>query len=205
MKASILAILPALIIQQAIADMVPSSEIENKKSLETLCAKRSKTTQVKFFIDRDYLASERSTDADATFIASESLGLVKCRTNSATGKFGPVSYSPEQWYWRKDKPQQHNPSFNTKRGKEIAEASCLDAASETMPKDGLIRVVVIGSSEGGHLSSGRKAGQYDVVVYGRAQYKSDGPDLKPVPFTCLMSPMFEIKKIERSLPKFMNR
>jgi len=48
----------------------------------------------------------------------------------------------------------------------------------------------------GALIAGKKAERYDIVLDGRLFYKSAGPDLAKIEFTCLLSPMLEFKAIQ---------
>jgi len=43
---------------------------------------------------------------------------------------------------------------------------------------------------------GMKAERYDIAVEGTLFYKSSGPDLAAVNFTCLLSPMLEVKAVQ---------
>jgi hypothetical protein len=50
---------------------------------------------------------------------------------------------------------------------------------------------------GGRISiAGNTAESYDIMVHGNAFYKLPGPDLDEVNFTCLFSPMLELKAIQ---------
>ncbi len=43
--------------------------------------------------------------------------------------------------------------------------------------------------------AGVKAKRYDIVVTGTSFYKTGGLDMKAVDFTCLLSPMLEVKAV----------
>lgn len=48
----------------------------------------------------------------------------------------------------------------------------------------------------GNLIAGEKAERYDVAVEGTSFYKSSGPDLAAVKFTCLLSRALEVKAVQ---------
>jgi hypothetical protein len=106
-------------------------------------------------------------------------------------------------YWHLIKPKHFEPGINTPEGISMAASVCLEAAPPKINRPNLdhsiyTSVISIGSSlyRSGVSIAGKKAERYDVVVKGTSFYKSSGADLVAVNFTCLLSPMLEIKKIQ---------
>ena len=47
----------------------------------------------------------------------------------------------------------------------------------------------------GVVIAGKSAERYDIAVEGTSFYRSSGPDLDAIKFTCLFSPMLELKAV----------
>lgn len=189
------------------AEMVRNDAIGNDPAKEKLCATRAKGKTVPFEIDLKYVERARSFNPDATFVAVDgrSPQLVECYLREGTGKFEPASFSPEQGYWNLIRPQQFKPGINTTKGREMAANACLEAAPSKINRlnfdHSVSQAVVEVDNSGpryrsGALIAGKKAERYDIAVEGTSFYKSSGPDLTAVKFTCLLSPMLDIKAIQ---------
>ena len=48
----------------------------------------------------------------------------------------------------------------------------------------------------GKSIAGQKADRYDIVIMGKSFYKSAGPDLAAVKFTCLLSRALDVKAVQ---------
>ncbi len=187
------------------AQMIRNGSIGNDPAKEGLCASRAKGQTVPFEIDSRYVASERSLHPDATFIAIDGLSpqLVECYLREGTGRYEPASSSPEQSYWHLIKPKQFEPGINTPKGISTAANVCLEAARTKINHpnyDHTIYTAVVEVSLGGpkyHPGAqiaGKTAQRYDIAVGGTYFYKSPpGPNLVAIRFSCLLSPMLELK------------
>ncbi|HLP98767.1 MAG TPA: hypothetical protein VK149_10010 [Sideroxyarcus sp.] len=189
------------------AEMVRNDAIGNDPSKEKLCAARAKGKPVPFEIDSRYVESARSFNPDATFIAIDGANpqLVECFRLPGTGKYEPASFSPEQSYWHLIRPKQFEPGIHNSKGISMAANVCLEAAPLKINRPNLdhsvyssVVEVHIGSPSyhPGALIAGKKAERYDIAVKGTSFYKSSGPDLLAVHFTCLLSPMLDVKAIQ---------
>ncbi len=189
------------------AEMIRNDAIGNDPQKEKLCASRANGKTVPFEIDSRYLKSARSFNPDATFIAIDGISpqLVECHLRKGTGKYEPASYSPEGNNWRLIRPKQFKPGINTPKGQSMAAKVCVDAAPAKINRPNFDHsvysaVVEIGIDgpryRAGASIAGTKAERYDIAVEGKAFYKSSGPDLAAVKFTCLLSPMLAIKGIQ---------
>jgi hypothetical protein len=197
--------------------MVPNSSIGNDPAKEQLCITRDlrgrKGKAVPFEIDKQRVAQIRSLYPDATLVAIEdAVGtqLVQCTVNRGTGIYGPISWVPESaGFWRLAKPPQFTPGINTQIGEDMAGNRCREAAvlkinrphfdHSVFMAPGGIEISNVGHSGRFHvgmLIGGQEVKRYDIVTTGTAFYKSLGPDLRAVQFTCLFSPMLEVKAIQ---------
>jgi hypothetical protein len=87
----------------------------------------------------------------------------------------------------------------------MAENACLKAAPARIERPNFDHSVSsapvkvnIGSPlyHPGALTAGKRAERNDVVVKGTSFYKPAKPDLTAINFTCLLSPMLELKAIQ---------
>lgn len=194
----------------AAAQMVHSDSIGNDPEKAQLCAARAKTTLsgsvAPFEIDSRYVARARKTHPDVTFIAIDGMSaqLVECYLREGTGRYEPASFSPEQSYWRLIRPKQFEPGINTNQGRGMAAKVCLEAAPSKLNRpnfshsvySAVVEINLSGPRYKPGLAVGSvKAERYDIAVEGTLFYKSAGPDLSPVNFTCLLSPMLEVKAV----------
>ena len=187
--------------------MIHSDTIGNDPAKEKLCKSRAKAKTVPFMIDSRYVERARALKPDATFIATDEISpqLVECYLLEGTGKYEPASFSPEQGYWHLIRPEQFKPGINTDKGIAMAAKVCLDAASDELNRPNFDHIVYSAVIEvnpstprykPGLSIAGKKANRYDIAVEGTSFYKSNGPDLTSVKFTCLLSPMLDIKAIK---------
>jgi hypothetical protein len=205
-------------------EMVPGDSIGNDPTKQKLCEERSKArfpgyTVVPFEIDKNYVARSRGVvpgfqgHSDTTFVAIENsiLGttmLMECSVSIGTGQYGPQAFYQEGGTpWHPIKPPQFDPSISSQRGNEIAADRCREAARIRINRPNFNHSSVLGSAVEvramrgvrypvGGLIAGAKAERYDVVVTGTALYGSAGPDMLAIKFTCLFSPMLEVKAIQ---------
>lgn len=197
-----------LVVSAAIvhAEMISSSAIGNDPAKEKLCAKRAKGKPVPFVIDSRYVKRARSSHPDSTFIAIDGMSpqLVECYQREGIGKYEPASMSPEGNHWHLPRPQQFEPGINTREGIDMAGKVCLEAAPAKIKRPNydhsnysLVTEVSKGSPKyrPGISIAGVKAKRYDIVVTGTSFYRTNAPDMKAVNFTCLLSPMLEVKSI----------
>ena len=194
--------------------MVPGDSIGNDPAKEKLCAARvnlGKVKTVPFEIDLDYVKLVRAHAPDATFIAVEGtvvhvVQLVECELRQGTGRYEPASLTPEGKHWHLIRPQQVTPSIRTLAGQESAGNLCRDKAVAKIDRPNFVHSVYYPSEiaevnigypryHPGVVIAGRTAERYDIVVTGTAFYKSSGPDLAAVKFTCLFSPTLSVKAI----------
>lgn len=192
-----------LISSISFAGMVPGDQIGNDQEKEKVCLSRSKGKKIPFEISNEYVISVRKHAPDATFVAidGDSPQLIECRLSGGTGRFEPISMSPQQWYWRVIRPEGFSPGLNTYQGQEIAAKACADEAVKKNPSEGFDHYtynlpVEVGIDGKRYNLSGKKADRYDIYVSGMAFYKSTGLDLNRKKFTCLMSPKLDIKAIQ---------
>ena len=192
--------------------MVRSDSIANDPAKEKLCAERAHKmfgafNVVPFEIDPAYVTRSRSSQyggsPDVTFIAIETermAQLVQCAVNSGNGRFEPVTWLPEQQSrWHLIKPRQAPHALS------LAGGVCSDAARAKInlpnfdhSSSYVAKEVNLGNARYhiGELFAGVAAERYDIAVSGTALYKASGPDLKGIDFTCLLSPMLDVKAIQ---------
>lgn len=189
------------------AEMVRNDAIGNDPAKEKLCALRAKGKTVPFEIDSRYVERARSFNHDVTFVATDGISpqLVECYLRQGTGRYEPASFSPEQGYWHLIRPKQFEPGINTTKGRDMAAKVCVEAAPAKINRpnfDHSVYSPVVEIAAGGPryhsgaIIAGMKAERYDIAVEGTAFFKSSGPDLTAVNFTCLLSPMLDIKAIQ---------
>jgi hypothetical protein len=189
------------------AQMVRNEAIGNDPTKELLCASRAGGKTVPFEIDSSYVARARSSHPDITFIAIDGISpqLIECYLREGTGRYEPATSSPEQSYWHLIKPKQFEPGINTPRGISKAANVCLEAAQAKINRpnfDHSVYSAVVEVNVGSptyHPNAqiaGKSAERYDIAVEGSSFYKSPGPDLAAIKFTCLLSPTLELKAIQ---------
>jgi hypothetical protein len=162
---------------------------------------------VPFEIDSKWAARARQEHPDEIIIAVDNgtPWLVTCAVNSGSGKYGPLSASGETAWWHTIKPPR---DLDTRK----AVAVCTKAAPEKINRPGLYNssafmpveisslpeanCATAGKFYTGMVIGGKTAKRYDVAVEGMATYKSSTPDMDKVDYTCLFSPMLELKAIQ---------
>jgi hypothetical protein len=202
----------------ALGQMVLNNAIGNDPARERLCIARAlagnKGKSVPFEIDLQRVTSARSVYPDVTFVAIEysiSTQLIECTVNAGTGVYGPLVSLPEgggATFWHLITPPQFSPGINTQAGGQMAGNRCREAAAKKINRPNFDHSVFMapggveigighyGRYYPGMLIGGKEVKRYDIVTTGTAFYKSLGPDLTAVQFTCLFSPMLEIKAIQ---------
>jgi hypothetical protein len=189
------------------AEMMRNDAIGNDPAKEKLCASRAKAKTVPFEIDSRYVERERSFHPDAAFVATGGISpqLVECFLREGTGRYEPNSFSPEQSYWHLIRPEQFKPGINTDQGREMAAKVCMEAVPEKLHQPSLDHsvysaVVEIADSgpryHSGASFAGQIANRYDIVVESSSFFRSAGLDRTAMKFTCLLSPILEIKSIQ---------
>lgn len=207
MKPLVVVLFVAISFDLAAAQMVRNDSIGNDPDKETLCASRAKGKTVPFEVDSRYVARSRALHPDSTFIAIDgsSPQLVECFLSEGTGRFEPAISAPEQSFWHLIKPRQFEPGIGTSEGVARACNVCLRPAPDKINRPDFDHAVCMGPHEinlgsplyhPGISVGGKTADRYDVAVKGTAFYKSSGPDLASVKFTCLLSPMLDLKAIQ---------
>lgn len=190
------------------AGMVLNNSIGNDLAKEKLCASRAlkeiRGKTVPFEIDSNYVERSRSSHQDATFIAIDGGNpqLIECYLRPGAGRFEPNSMSPEGRHWHLIRPKGAEQGIdNHSKAANI----CLDAAPAKINRpnfDHSVYSTVVEINIGrplyhpGASIAGKKSERYDIAVKGTSFYKSSGPDLAAVNFTCLLSPMLDVKAIQ---------
>ncbi|WP_343724945.1 hypothetical protein [Herbaspirillum huttiense] len=210
MKKTMLAALLVLTVP-ARAEYVPSSALNFDPAKQKVCAARSslKGPSVPFEMNDEYFQRARSVHPDVTYIAIDGASpqLVECFLRDGTGKFEPNSYSPEGngSYWRTIKPEQFKPGIKTSVGIQMAVDKCIQAAQEKINLAdyshsvySTVQEVTLGKSTVsiGTSIAGIKASRYDIAVAGTSFFNSTGLDRRAVNFTCLLSPMLQVKSVQ---------
>lgn len=207
------------------AEMILNSSIGNDPDKEKLCASRALRTLkgkvVPFEIDSEYINRSRRDHPDVTFVAIDdgmSPQLVECHLNPGTGRYEPVSFFTEQpgyerapkgslWSFHTIRPKGFDPGINTDAGRQMAAKICMKAVQDRSEPNGFDHIVYNAVIEvplrasgtairAGTSIGGKKAQRYDIVVKGTSFYASSNPDLIAVAYTCLLSPILEVKAIE---------
>jgi len=201
------------------AELVPNDAIGNDPERERLCFERTKAKNgqdirlVPFQIDINQVRRIRADSPDAAFIVfKNSTGLyvsVECEVNSATGQYGPMAYGLFRFVLM-DTPKRFDPSISSLAGRKIAFDRCFDAIVHKINLPNYVSSsanglpIEVGPPEQkgriaypeGRLIGGVAAKQYDVVIEGTSLYKSNAIDMNAYRFTCLMSPMLDIRAIQ---------
>lgn len=190
------------------AEMLRSDAIENDPEREKICAARAKVKTVPFQIERKYVEAARAIKPESTFIAVDGVSpqLIECTVNGGSGKFGPSVFSPQQSFWSLIKPQQFEPGINTVQGISMAAKVCTIAVPEKINKPNFDHIIYssvleiqpsnAGIYKPGVKYAGVKSERYDIAVTGKSFYKTSGIELDSVDYTCLLSPMLEMKAIQ---------
>jgi|SRR6516162_8336021 hypothetical protein len=190
------------------AEMITNDALGNDPEREKLCIERTNMGKpLPFEIDKDYVKRSRAHDGDPVWIVVPNGGphgmLVECSSAALGGKYGPISYdNNEGRLWRRlNVPKRFEPSVFSNQGWPIARKRCVDAVEGKPIRPGYDHIDVrspakeLGNGETRSISS-VKAEEWDLIVTGTAVYKTSRPDPDNLEFTCLLSPMLEVKAIE---------
>jgi hypothetical protein len=153
-----------------------------------------------FEINARFVANSRAADPDATFVVGNS-GSFKCTLNPGTGRFGVVQSGGIPI--RIIRPQKAGTGIRGRQDQERAVGVCLTAARLKDPRsdfDHSAWWLAVDVGPGSRMLQQRIGGtapeQYDIVVNGTLYFKTAGLDLAVNNYSCLLTPQFELKKIE---------
>jgi hypothetical protein len=182
----------------------------NDPAREQLCIERAKKdmpgSAVPFVISPEYVERARKNNPDATFIAMDSRfggpQLVECELSQGSGRFQPVTMTPENWFWHLVRPEGYDLSINTVEGQRRAGNICLETAKSASTRRGFDHGVLstpaieISLDRVGKIVAGQRAQRYDVEFRGTLFYRPANPDLTAVDFSCLLSPALKVKALQ---------
>jgi hypothetical protein len=196
---------------------INSRDLQQNPEKLKVCMARAGVTEVgEFKINPQYIERVRQYNPDATFVIAND-SLAECGMNSGTGKYGPLSWTGENWGWHFIRPEQFKPGIATPEGQNMAIKACGDAAvaklnrpnfdhySFFMPREIPRLVTHYTPQQEANLwrgqfhtltDRGMPVAPYDIEVNGTAFYKNGGLDLAGVSVICLFSPMLEVKDIK---------
>jgi hypothetical protein len=199
------------------AQMIRSDALEQDTVKLKLCIDRARDGQgngltigeqddlVPFEIDAGYVAMVRKQNPSVTFFAVPDR-LLECMAGS--GLYRPVLSSGESWFWHVIRPPSFQPPITTEAGLELAENTCLKDVPRHADLSGFDHALYSTAKDIGYLSprvtakpnrptiGGVPVSSYDVEVYGTAFFKTSSEiDLLTLDFTCLYSPMLELKAV----------
>ncbi|NIF50353.1 hypothetical protein F3J28_21605 [Enterobacter sp. Ap-1006] len=212
-KSIFLSLLPLMLlgISSAHAAMISSDSLGQDPAKVALCKSRStmaKEKSVPFEINANYAKLTLQSEPGTTFVAIDGVSpqLIVCAVRSGTGRFEPGVYMPQSDIWRlANLPQKYEPGMGTMQGRDAANRACLNAAmSKSNRSDvistGLERLVEISPDSPafapGKVIAGKKSERYDVVVEGSAFFPGKGPDNDKLSYTCLLTPMLDVKAVK---------
>jgi len=203
-----------LVVPMGRAQMIRSDALKQDTTKLNLCIERARHGHsltigdqdlVPFEIDADYLARARKAHPDVTFFATPG-SLYECEV-AGDGLYGPASASGENWFWHVIRPPSFQPPINTVAGSQLAAETCLRDVPRHADIPGFDHAGYFGARDIGYMSSksmakpsrptvgGVPVSSYDVEVDGAAYFKTSGIDLLMLQFTCLYSPMLELKAV----------
>jgi hypothetical protein len=201
----------------ALCQFINSRDLPQDPEKLKVCMVRTGVREVgDFEISAKYITDVRQYNPDVTFVISRD-SLVECGMNGGTGKYGPLSYSGENWGWHFIRPAQFKPGIGSPEGQAMAFKACGEAAETKLnrpdfdhyafftPRE-MPRVVThytpqqesnLARSEFHMLTDrGLDVAPFDIEVNGSLFYKNGGMDLSSVSVLCLFNPMLEIKAIK---------
>jgi hypothetical protein len=205
-----------LVVPVGRAQMIRSDALKQDATKLALCIKRARHGHsltighqdlVPFEIDAGCLARARKANPDVTFFATPS-SLYECEV-AGNGLYGPASASGESWFWHVIRPPSFQPPINTVAGSQLAANTCLKDVPRHADIPGFGHAGYFGARDIGYMSpkemakpsrstiGGVPVSSYDVEVDGVAYFKTSGIDLLMLQFTCLYSPMLELKAVGR--------
>jgi hypothetical protein len=197
------------------AQMIRSADLQQDTTKLSLCIDRARHGHgltiadqedlVPFEIDAGYLARARKEDPVATFFAVPDT-LYECR--AGYGLYQPVWGSGESWFWHVIRPPSFQPPINTDAGSQLAANTCLKDVPQHADVPAFDHAGYHTAHDVGYLSprvtakptrpmiGGVPVSSYDVKVTGVAFFKTSSEiDLLTLEFTCLYSPMLELKAV----------
>jgi hypothetical protein len=189
--------------------MIRSDALQQDTAKLNLCIERARPTigdqdLVPFEIDAGYLARARKDNPTVTFFATPG-ELHECM--AGYGLYREVSISIESWYWHVIRPPAFQPPINTDAGSLLAAKTCLKDVPQHADLSAFDHAGYFTAHDIGYLSpramakptrptiGGVPVSSYDVEVLGVAYFKTSGIDLLVLEFTCLYSPMLELKAV----------
>lgn len=225
-KAAMLSLAIIVISRDCCAQLVRSDQLKQDQAKLNLCVDRARhdrsfgigiDTQelIKFEIDTSYVERERKEYPDVTFFAT-TRGLVQCAV-TGIGKYGPLFFdNGATWFWRPliPTPPSFQPSITTAEGGRIAGNKCLADLPSRADLANFDHAVYNEAYSVGYLGSkntdeahypmvgGLRVSSFDVEVLGSAYFRTDTADQIMLLYTCLYSPMLELKSVgwRRPLP-----
>ena len=203
--------------QVAAGQFINSRDLRQDPAKLKVCMVRAQVTKVgEFEISPEYIERIRQDNPDATFVIARD-SLAECGMNGGTGKYGPLSWTGENWGWHFIRPEQFKPGMATPEGQNIAIKACGEAARAKLnrpnfdhysffaPREVARVVTHYTPQQEANLARSRvplvtdrglPVAPYDVEVNGSEFYRNGGFDLTGVSVLCLFSPMLEIKAIK---------
>lgn len=196
------------------AQMIRSDALEQDTAKLNLCIDRSRhgvslaigdQDLVPFEIDAGYLARAKKENPNVTFFATPS-ALYECKV-AGNGLYSAASSDGENWFWHVVRPPSFQPSINTDDGAHLAANTCLRDVPKHADLQPFDHAGYFTAHDVGYLSPRLTAkptrptvgdvpiSSYDVEVDGVAYFKTSGIDLLMLEFTCLYSPMLELKAV----------
>jgi hypothetical protein len=220
-------ILAILIISRiGCAQMVRSDQLKQDQAKLNLCIDRARHDRsfgigidsqelIPFEIDTRFVERERTEYPDVTFFAT-TRGLVQCAV-TGIGKYGPLLFdNGATWFWHPSipAPPSFKPSIETAEGGRIAGNKCLADLPTHADLTNFDHAVYNEAYTVGYLGSkntdeahypmvaGVRVSSFDVEVMGSAYFRTNTVDQIMLLYTCLYSPMLELKAVgwRRPLP-----
>jgi hypothetical protein len=225
-KAALVCIAILMLSRYCCAQMVVSDQLKQDPVRLNLCIDRARHDRsfgigigtdelVPFEIDMQFVERVRKEYPDVTFFAT-TRGLIQCSV-TGIGKYGPMFFdNGERWFWKSliPIPPSFKPSIDTVEGRRIAEDRCLadlprHADLTNFDHAGYDDPYTVGylGSKGNNdpnhpMIAGVKVSSFDVIVTGASYFKTDTIDQIMLLYTCLYSPMLELKAVgwKKNLP-----
>jgi len=201
------------------AQLVRSDQFNQDQAKLNLCIDRARhdrsfgigiDTQelIPFEIDTRFVERERKEYPDVTFFAT-TRGLVECAV-TGIGKYGPLFFDNSvTWFWHPliPTPPSFEPSIGTAEGERIAGNKCIADLPTHADLANFDHAVYNEAYTVGYLGSkntdeahypmvaGVQVSSFDVEVMGSAYFRTDTVDQIMLLYTCLYSPMLELKAV----------
>jgi hypothetical protein len=196
------------------AQMIRSVALQQDMAKLNLCVDRARhgvglaiadQDLVPFEIDAGYVARARKEDPNVTFFATPGT-LYECKV-AGNGLYSAEFGSGESWFWHVIRPPSFQPSINSDAGAHLAADTCLKDVPQHADLPAFDHAGYYTAHDVGYISprvtakptrptvGGVPVSSYDVEVNGVAYFKTSGIDLLMLEFTCLYSPMLELKAV----------